>query len=31
VHGSGALDAVTAFGLDDLEAGAAEARIVAES
>ena len=28
VHGTGALDAVTAFGLDDLVAGAAEAGIV---
>jgi short subunit dehydrogenase-like uncharacterized protein len=30
VRGSGALDAVAAFGLDDLEAGAAEAGIVEE-
>ena len=31
VQGTGALDAVAAFGLDDLAAGAAEAGIVAES
>jgi len=31
VRGSGALDAVSAFGLDDLVAGAAEAGITEEN